>query len=49
MSEQNSEKIKGQSFGIDGTPGSIIGKNLISGARPYSAFKQVIDLYLEGK
>ncbi|MBI3337300.1 MAG: thioredoxin domain-containing protein [Candidatus Staskawiczbacteria bacterium] len=43
------DKAEGQSFGINGTPDSIIGKDLISGAQPYSAFKQIIDLALQGK
>lgn len=43
------DKAEGGAFGINGTPGSIIGKNLISGAQPYSAVKQLIDLALKGK
>jgi protein-disulfide isomerase len=43
------DKTEGGAFGINGTPGSIIGKNLISGAQPYSAVKQLIDLALQGK
>ena len=45
----DADKAEGGAFGINGTPGSIIGKNLISGAQPYSAVKQLIDLALEGK
>jgi len=43
------DKVEAGTFGIDGTPGTIIGTNLISGAQPYSAFKQIIDLTLQGK
>ncbi len=45
----DADKAEGGTFGISGTPGSIIGKNLISGAQPYSAVKQLIDLALQGK
>ncbi len=45
----DADKAEGGAFGINGTPGSIIGKNLISGAQPYSAVKQLIDLALQGK
>ncbi|MBI3631744.1 MAG: thioredoxin domain-containing protein [Candidatus Staskawiczbacteria bacterium] len=43
------DKTEGGTFGINGTPGSIIGKNLISGAQPYSSVKQLIDSALQGK
>ena len=43
------DKAEGGAFGINGTPGSIVGKNLISGAQPYAAVKQIIDLTLQGK
>ncbi len=45
----DADKAEGGSFGINGTPGTIIGKNLISGAQPYAAVKQLIDLALQGK
>ena len=45
----DADKAEGSGFGINGTPGTIIGKNLISGAQPYSAVKQLIDLALQGK
>ena len=45
----DADKAEGGAFGINGTPGSIIGKNLISGAQPYAAVKQLIDLALQGK
>ncbi len=47
--EMDDDKAEGGVFGINGTPGSIIGKNLISGAQPYVAVKQLIDLALQGK
>lgn len=45
----DADKAEGTSFGINGTPGTIIGKQLISGAQPYSAFKAAIDQVLAGK
>lgn len=36
-------KVEGGKFGINGTPGTIIGNQLISGAQPYSTVKQAID------
>lgn len=47
--EMDADRAEGTAMGISGTPGSIIGKQLISGAQPYSVFKQVIDLTLQGK
>lgn len=47
--EMDADKAEGGAFGINGTPGTIIGKQLISGAQPYSAVKQLVDLALEGK
>ena len=37
------DKAEGGVFGINGTPGTIIGKTLISGAQPYAVVKQAID------
>ena len=45
----DTDKAEGGGFGINGTPGTIIGKNLISGAQPYAAVKQLIDLASQGK
>ena len=45
----DADKAEGGVFGINGTPGSIIGNNLISGAQPYATVKQLIDLALQGK
>lgn len=47
--EMDADKAEGSAMGISGTPAAIIGKQLISGAQPYAAFKQVIDLALQGK
>ena len=47
--EMDADKAEGSAFGINGTPGTIIGKQLISGAQPYSAVKQLVDLALQGK
>ncbi len=47
--EMDADKTEGTAMGINGTPGAIIGKQLISGAQPYAVFKQVIDLTLAGK
>ncbi len=45
----DADKAEGGAMGITGTPGTIIGKQLIEGAQPYAVFKQVIDLTLQGK
>ena len=45
----DADKAEGTGFGINGTPGNIIGKQLVEGAQPFSVFKQVIDLALQGK
>lgn len=39
----DAEKAEGTAFGIRGTPGTIIGKQVVSGAQPYSTFKTIID------
>jgi len=43
----DAEKAEGTAFGIRGTPGTIIGNQVISGAQPYSAFKTIIDEMLK--
>ncbi len=45
----DSDREEGSSFGINGTPGTIIGKNIVSGAQPYSVVKQLIDSELQIK
>jgi protein-disulfide isomerase len=47
--EIDADKAEGGAMGINGTPGTIIGKQLISGAQPYAAFKQAVDVVLNGK
>lgn len=41
--EMDEDKAEGTGFGIDGTPGTIIGKQLISGAQSYDSFKSAIE------
>lgn len=48
QAEQDEDKSSGQGFGVQGTPGVIIGNRLISGAQPTSVFTQVIDRQLSG-
>lgn len=43
------DKAEGGALGINGTPGSVIGKNLVSGAQSYATVKQLVDLALQGK
>lgn len=47
--EMDADKAEGGAMGVNGTPAMIIGKQLVSGAQPYAAFKQAIDLTLLGK
>lgn len=47
--EMDADKAEGEAMGVNGTPGTIIGKQLISGAQPYAVFKQAIDVALQGK
>ncbi len=47
--EMDADKAEGGAMGINGTPGTIIGKQLISGAYPYDAFKAAIDAALKSK
>ncbi len=44
----DADKAEGVLFGIHGTPGTIIGKQLISGAEPFAVFKTAIDQALAG-
>lgn len=41
--EMDADKSEGTATGINGTPGAIIGKQLISGAQPYAAFQSAIE------
>lgn len=40
------DKNEGTGFGINGTPGAIIGKTLVQGAQPYASVKKLIDAEL---
>ncbi len=45
--EMAADKAEADKFGINGTPGSIIGKQLIIGAQPTDTFVQAIDAELK--
>lgn len=45
--EMDADKAEGAAMGINGTPGTIIGKQLIPGAQPYAAFQAAIDAALK--
>ena len=47
--EMDSDKAEGTAMGISGTPGAIIGKQLVSGAQPYSAFQAAVESALKGR
>ena len=49
QTEMDSDKAEGSAMGISGTPGAIIGKQLISGAQPYSAFQAAIEVALKNQ
>jgi protein-disulfide isomerase len=44
--EQDADKAEGSGFGVRGTPGFVIGTQLIAGAQPLSVFTQLIDAEL---
>ncbi len=43
----DADKAEGGVLGINGTPGTIIGKSLISGAQPYAVVKQTVEKELK--
>ena len=45
-SEIQKDQQDGQSYGVQGTPAFFINGQLVSGAQPYQAFKQIIDAEL---
>lgn len=45
----DADKAEGGALGINGTPGTIIGKQLLSGAMPYASVKQLVDAELQKK
>ena len=47
--QMEADKTEGTQMGITGTPGAIIGTQLVSGAQPYASFKKTIDAALQGK
>jgi len=47
--EMDADKAEGTEMGISGTPGAIIGKQLVSGAQPYAAFQAAIETALKGR
>lgn len=47
--EMDADRAEGTAMGISGTPGAIIGKQLISGAQPYAAFQTAIDAALKSQ
>ena len=49
QSDMDADKAEGSALGVNGTPGTIIGTQLISGAQPYTVFKQAIDSALKSK
>lgn len=42
----NADKAEGIAFGINGTPGTIVGNQMISGAQPYATIKAAIEAEL---
>jgi protein-disulfide isomerase len=45
----DADREEGQRFGVNGTPGTIVGTTLIEGAQPFEAVKAAIDATLAGK
>jgi len=45
----DADKAEADTFGINGTPGTVIGTSLLSGAVPYSNVKQLVEKALAGK
>jgi protein-disulfide isomerase len=45
----DADKAEGSAFGVSGTPSFVIGKQLLVGAQPYAALKQLVDLAAQGK
>jgi len=42
----DADRAEGQSFGINGTPGTVIGTTLVAGAQPFASVKALIDAEL---
>ncbi len=45
----DADKTEGSAMGITGTPGMIIGKQLVSGAVPYAQMQAAVETMLQGK
>lgn len=45
----DADRAEGSAMGVSGTPGTIIGKQLIPGAYPYDTFKNAIEAVLNEK
>ena len=45
-SEISKDMADGSKYGVQGTPAFFINGKLVSGAQPFSAFKQAIDVEL---
>lgn len=45
--EMDADKAEGSAMGISGTPASIIGTELVSGAQPYASFQAAIEAALK--
>jgi protein-disulfide isomerase len=48
VSSMDSDLSEAGRFGIQGTPGTVIGTQLLSGARPYEEFKAAVETVLKG-
>jgi protein-disulfide isomerase len=46
QAEQDADKAEGAKFGVQGTPGFILGTQRVSGAQPIEVFSQLIDAEL---
>ncbi len=44
--EQDEDKIEASELGINGTPGFVLGDQIISGAQPFNVFAKIIDIEL---
>lgn len=49
QASMNADKAEGKVIGIKGTPGTVIGTKLITGAQPYAAFKSLVGEALEAQ
>jgi len=45
----DADKAEGASFGVNGTPGTVIGKTYINGAQGYATVKAAVEKTLSGK